>query len=422
MNSADEIRLVPRAEGPLEKLAEFCQILRVLREKTLFILTGPSNLKDKDGDNEDDEYDGNDDDDASEASSYCQSDSFSEIAEDLTTETNNLMDLHPIYESALESKSLSEGEAAADIAETARNPQVRLYTEQIEMRFPGINPELAIYLGEVNYERFLRCSENRQLAEATTGEHEFHDSDIGTSAHFTTSARSKYAETVMSFHHGNGFRSGVPPIPKDGRNGRPFLCVACGKRVSIRNNKAWKRHLLSDLRPYICFEPSCYCLFRTFESRADWVYHIAGHKQGYDKTWPSFRCHLCFEDTGEGEANVTIHLERHLQDISLAILPNIPEEDLDSIKADSPAPATDDDPDDPDEIKIAMKRASNALAARKARERKAERLKNRSENGNPPGCNWCMRMRVKCDNPHGCTTCERLGIVCVVDSPIDTEK
>lgn len=422
-------RLVPRADGSSKKLAEFCHILCILKEKVLFILTGLPKLKVMDGDNEEDDDDENDD--TSEASSYCQSDSFSEIAEDLTTETNNLMDLHPIYESALESKLLFEGEAAADIVESARSPQLRLYIEQIEMRFPGINAELAIYLGEVNYERFLRCSHSRQVAEATiAGKDEFHDLGIGISVHLTTSARNKYAETTMSFRHGNGFHTKVPPIPNDGKNGRPFLCVACGKRVSITDNKAWKQHLFSDLRPYICFEPSCHCLFETFESRADWARHLV-LVHGYGEDWPSFRCRLCFEDTGEGEAKVTIHLERHLQDISLAILPNVPEEELDTKKTHSPTPVTDDEPD----ITIAMKRARNMPAACKARERKAERFeqlekniqkleeerdywKYRSKNTSLRGCNRCMRLHFKCNNQYGCTNCERLGVVCMADSSI----
>lgn len=203
----------------------------------MFILNGPAISRGIDSDNEGSD---DDNDDTSEASSQCQSDSFSEIAEDITTETNNLMDLEPIYESVLENQLLLEDEAAAYIADSAQTPEARLYAEQIEMRFPNASRELVRYLSEVNYQRFLRCSHDRQAEVAAANEDDFHDSGIGTSVHLTTSTRSSYAKTVMSFHHSNGLRTNIPPIPKEGKGGRPFTCVACGRRLTINNNKAWK--------------------------------------------------------------------------------------------------------------------------------------------------------------------------------------
>lgn len=55
-------------------------------------------------------------------------------------------------------------------------------------------------------------------------------------------------------------------------------------------------------------------------SREDWVEHLAVH-YGYGDRWQSFQCSLCLEETGQGEANVTIHLEKHLHDIVIAALP-----------------------------------------------------------------------------------------------------
>lgn len=46
--------------------------------------------------------------------------------------------------------------------------------------------------------------------------------------------------------------------------------------------------------------------------------------------WQSFQCSLCLKETGQGEANVTIHLEKHLQDIALATLPNNGDDESDS--------------------------------------------------------------------------------------------
>ncbi|KAI0862933.1 hypothetical protein F4860DRAFT_103862 [Xylaria cubensis] len=334
-------RLTPLIQQPFpEQLQKTRALLRKAREEAIFLLA--DNV-------ESEQIDERSDDDDSDTSSVFEIDSLSEIAEDLTSDVGNLMDLDALYDAAKENVNFYEEEPVArtvpDLASTPGSA-ARVYTEMIQMRFPEANYELLDYLGRANYYRFVRGSqqrdENERLAEAdpetkehdatTVDESRFHDSGIGTS-HYT----GNYAETVMSFHHENGRVIRIPPLPEDGKKGLPFSCIACGREVTTRSNRAWKRHLFSDLEPYNCLETSCRHITTPFGSRENWVEHLAVHHGYRGDQWQSFQCSLCLEETGQGQAAVTIHLEKHLQDIALAALLNNwdeesnPESDVDSI-------------------------------------------------------------------------------------------
>ncbi|GAP84314.2 hypothetical protein SAMD00023353_0701280 [Rosellinia necatrix] len=319
------IGLAPRIEQPLpEQLQRIGSLLREARKEVVFLLA----------DNVESEHAGEGyGDDDSDASSVFEVDSLSEIAEDLTCDVENLMDLDALCDAAKESTSSYEAEPTAEAVEGLASASIsaaQVYAEMIQMRFPQANHRLVEYLGRANYYRFVRCSQQREKNErqvdgspetgrfdATTVDgSRFHDSGIGTSL-----CTGSYAETVMSFHHGDGNVVRIPPLPEEGKNGIPFSCIACGKKVAIRSNRAWKRHLFSDLEPYNCLESSCRETIGPLGRRENWVEHLAVY-HGYGDQWQSFPCSLCLEETGDGEANVTIHLEKHLQDIALAALPN----------------------------------------------------------------------------------------------------
>ncbi|KAI1379208.1 hypothetical protein F4677DRAFT_465409 [Hypoxylon crocopeplum] len=330
-------RMVPRTTGPSEKLTKLCMLLRASREKVLFTLDNYADSKVQPESTPNSHCE--EEDDASEASSLFEFDSLSEIAEDLTTKTNNLMDTNPIYEAVIENAPPYEVEEAADISKSASNPLVGLYSHKLKMRFPNATTELANYLGEMNYQRFVKGAYERQRNErlATSNgrncgevykmekKGRLHDSGVDTSIRFG----GFYAGTAMSFHHDNGIVIEVPPIPAAGKKGNTFPCVACGKQVAIHNNEAWKQHLFSDLRPYNCLESSCRHLLQPFDSREDWVRHLA-YEHRYHDNWPSLQCNLCFEETGGGEARVAIHLEQHLREIALAALPTASADDDES--------------------------------------------------------------------------------------------
>ncbi|KAI0509181.1 hypothetical protein F5B22DRAFT_617983 [Xylaria bambusicola] len=343
-------RLTPRIQRPLpEQLLKASSLLRKARERVVFISTDNVETEDVSERSSDDD---------SDTSSVFEVDSLSEIAEDLASNVENLMDLDALYDAAKDNSNIYEKEPVAmPVADVASGPvtAAKVYTEMIRMRFPEADHELLDYLGRANYHRFVRGSrqreENERQAEtnAETEEHhattvigsKFHDSGIGTSVY-----TSNYAETVMSFHHKNGSVVKIPPLPQEGKQGLPFSCIACEKKVIISSNKAWKRHLLSDLEPYNCLETSCRNTVSPFSRREDWVEHLAVH-HGYGDQWQSLRCSLCLEETGQGEANVTIHFDKHLQDIALAALPTNaddepdPDFDVNSNSSDSDTNAKD---------------------------------------------------------------------------------
>ncbi|KAI1744471.1 hypothetical protein F4680DRAFT_225899 [Xylaria scruposa] len=427
-------RLTPRIQQPLpEQLQKTSSQLRKAREEAIFLLT----------DNVESEHvDERSDDDDSDTSSVFEIDSVSEIAEDLTSDVGNLMDLDALYDAAKENANFYEEEPVArTMADLASTPgsAARVYTEMIQMRFPEANYELLDYLGRANYYRFIRGSQKRENNDRqaednpetrehdaiTVDESKFHDSGIGTSCY-----TGSYAETVMSFHHENGSVIRIPPLPEEGKKGLPFPCIACGNKVIVRSNKAWKRHLFSDLEPYNCLETSCRHIMSPFGRREIWVEHLAVH-HGYGDQWQSFRCNLCLEETGQGEANVTIHLEKHLQDIALAALPNNvdeeskPESDSDSVLSNSTGPS--ENRPSENEAQNIPKDATSQAQHIPPNGHDYYDLYNSDSNARDPldstnskisskkreGCLTCRKRKKKCDESKPeCFNCTRGGFVC----------
>lgn len=69
-----------------------------------------------------------------------------------------------------------------------------------------------------------------------------------------------------------------PPAPKRSRNNPsdkffecPYCFFLCPKEMLA--DKAWKAHLIHDLRPYICTYPDCKNPTQLYDSRQDWVQH-----------------------------------------------------------------------------------------------------------------------------------------------------
>ncbi|KAI0816117.1 hypothetical protein GGR55DRAFT_625330 [Xylaria sp. FL0064] len=318
-------RLIPHIRELLpQNTLKTISLLREAGEEAISLLT--DNI-------ESEHIDGGFSDDDSNTSSVFEEDSLAEIVEDLTANVENLMDLDALYDAVEDNNNFSEGEPVAEaVASPAlvSNPAMNVYTEMLQMRFPEANYELLDYLGRASYYRFVRGSQLREKNESqverdsgvrehvatTVDESRFPDSDIGTSLY-----TAGYAETVMSFHHKNGNVVRIPPLPKEGKEGLPFSCIACGKMVIIRTNRAWKRHLFLDLEPYNCLETLCRRTVIPLGRREDWVEHLAMYYE-YEGKWQSFQCSLCLGQTGQGETNVTTHLESHLQDIALTALPN----------------------------------------------------------------------------------------------------
>ncbi|KAI1386085.1 uncharacterized protein F4822DRAFT_430956 [Hypoxylon trugodes] len=309
-------RVVPRADVPTEELENLCVQLQTSKDQINFILKKDPDVEVGDGDSFDEA--------TSETSTLFEFDSFSEIANDLDAKTSNLMDMTPLYESATECLLSYENEAVA--------------------KFPHVNDKLATHLEEVNFRRFLNIVDSRLENDTLVRENKNHEGfkSMALGKSNTDISRTRLVsppgkgllKASMSSDQGDEKIRRVPPIPADG------VCTACAEDVTFLDEIDWKRHLFYDLQPYYCLELSCLSLV-PFSSRGDWVLHLASNHGNEEKKWPSFQCNLCFKETGTGKATVTYHLEKHLQDIALMVIPTEIGDSYD-LKTNIPIPETHD--------------------------------------------------------------------------------
>ncbi|KAK3361288.1 hypothetical protein B0T24DRAFT_652984 [Lasiosphaeria ovina] len=166
-------------------------------------------------------------------------------------------------------------------------------------------------------------------------------------------------------------RLSVPPLPNEAQRG-PFQCPFCFMMIVAEDRVAWKKHVYTDLQPYICLEKHCMTAEREFSRRHHWMDHVRqNHWKTYkcllgcDSSFPSFsacRGHLdsayaSARAPGETEALVRLgeqsldtdagqssqrHVGGHQEQLALFALPSSePDSDME----------TDDSDDDGDSDK-----------------------------------------------------------------------
>ncbi|KAK3998034.1 hypothetical protein QBC44DRAFT_228790, partial [Cladorrhinum sp. PSN332] len=86
----------------------------------------------------------------------------------------------------------------------------------------------------------------------------------------TNMTQTSYASSI------NTDKPRVPPLPEIAHNG-PFECPFCYMIISATTTKAWKSHVLSDLRPYICLFPDCETPEQDYTRRHEWIQHVKEH-------------------------------------------------------------------------------------------------------------------------------------------------
>ncbi|KAF4450948.1 Zinc finger transcription factor ace1 [Fusarium austroafricanum] len=100
----------------------------------------------------------------------------------------------------------------------------------------------------------------------------------------------------------NTERRKLPALPPEARNG-PFECPFCFMMISISSRHLWKKHVFSDLFPYICVELGCPAPDQDFQRRHQWADHVNKHLW---KTWNcSLGCNKAFDSYEE--------MKRHLK-------------------------------------------------------------------------------------------------------------
>ena len=212
---------------------------------------------------QDDSHD-SDSDTSSETSSTAGATELDEIAEDLRTDTQCLMDLGSRFNEQAVGPTIAT-EAAVDPTKLSTWDPSRNFIDRIRWRFPRCDEALIVRLGKANWARVLRYQEvknqsirpletkisalKKSAAAVTTipasskvASTTFHESGLGTSIPSGPSIAepSQYAETVVSYKGGNGESVRVPSLPEGAKRGIPFNCVACCKTIVITNKSAWK--------------------------------------------------------------------------------------------------------------------------------------------------------------------------------------
>ena len=159
----------------------------------------------------------------------------------------------------------------------------------------------------------------------------------------------------------------IPAMPKAAELGKTFRCTVCGdKQQDILSQTEWKKHVFSDLQPYICTFQDCEGGIDSFATRRAWNDHeFSVHRT--TKVWicndctarfsdkASFRkhaysshgnvlmrnqletlvnfaekrvgiaedntCPFCYEIAGTQSRNFAMHVARHMEEVALAVLP-----------------------------------------------------------------------------------------------------
>ncbi|KAI0453848.1 hypothetical protein F5B21DRAFT_478084 [Xylaria acuta] len=98
-------------------------------------------------------------------------------------------------------------------------------------------------------------------------------------------------------------RLGIPPLPKRAYDG-PFECPFCFMLILVSSTHQWKKHVLRDLRPYICLAEDCTVAGREYGRRHEWMNHM------FQKHWKSWACpYQCGLDSTT-ETNLRQHITR----------------------------------------------------------------------------------------------------------------
>jgi hypothetical protein len=123
----------------------------------------------------------------------------------------------------------------------------------------------------------------------------------------------------------------IPPLPRQWTPQRAFECPYCYFIISIKDRRAWAKHVFGDLSPYICIFPACSMANRLYDSRKNWYNHIrqAHMPSSGNDTSESRICPLCKDISTSREA-FEKHVGRHLEELSLFVLPRTAEEEDDN--------------------------------------------------------------------------------------------
>ncbi|KAI0147030.1 hypothetical protein GGR57DRAFT_282123 [Xylariaceae sp. FL1272] len=108
-------------------------------------------------------------------------------------------------------------------------------------------------------------------------------------------SRTSFATTAQ-----DSGRPKIPSIPKQYIDG-PFECPLCYMIISVTTTIEWRRHVMTDLKPYNCIERDCIATNAEFTLRHDWLGHVLQYH------WKSWHCPLSCTKTFNSPAELQNH-------------------------------------------------------------------------------------------------------------------
>ncbi|KAF8248009.1 hypothetical protein K440DRAFT_627729 [Wilcoxina mikolae CBS 423.85] len=134
----------------------------------------------------------------------------------------------------------------------------------------------------------------------------------------------------------------LPPPPVPLGEQRVFDCDICGRNVRVQRRREWKKHVLQDIRPYMCTFPDCPSPYETYSLQSDFLRHEiqihlrschdvgVGGSGGFESLsrmglereelkGPS-RCPFCTEGLPVEKLELGRHLGRHMEEIAFAVV------------------------------------------------------------------------------------------------------
>ncbi|KAK1757302.1 hypothetical protein QBC47DRAFT_153916 [Echria macrotheca] len=263
-----------------------------------------------------------------------------DVIESLKSDVELLIDLGPSLEDPIRDTIVKE--LPAPPPEATELSKYQPFFDGIKQKYPQCDNSLAQSMSKALYETTIRLSGERQSAASPQATAVFRpklpkDSGYGTSirdentlaADETPAAGSLYARTLASYAEVDegSTRTPFPSQPKDLAIGQKFPCMACGRQVAKSERpSAWKRHLLSDLRPWVCCQVSCGCARIPYRNRNDWLGHLQAQHEVHPH-WNDKKCPFCQRIIEAGGREMINHVERHLRQLSLAALTANPGEE-----------------------------------------------------------------------------------------------
>ena len=159
--------------------------------------------------------------------------------------------------------------------------------EHARQKFPSAPAYLTSRLGKANSRRRawlsykeLHAVKLRQpldasdtLSETTATSFQFENKFESRDEVSVDDSASSMSETSYASSAGGSSTARMPSMPNEAKNEQLFECPYCHAIECVKNGHAWKKHVYSDLQPYVCTFEACSLSTETYGSRHAWFNH-----------------------------------------------------------------------------------------------------------------------------------------------------